>query len=155
MDRLISKKGVLGIVDYAHTPDALKNVLENIQYLKSKNQQIITVVGCGGDRDKSKRPEMAEIGAKYSDRLILTSDNPRTEDPNEILKDMESGLSDDQKVNTLTISDRYAAIKTSYLLSNKGDIILIAGKGHENYQDINGVKTHFDDKETLKEIFNN
>ena len=155
MDRLISKNGVLGIVDYAHTPDALKNVLENIQDLKSKNQQIITVVGCGGDRDKTKRPEMAEIGAKYSDRLILTSDNPRTEDPNEILKDMEAGLSDDEKVNTLTISDRYAAIKTSYLLSNKGDIILIAGKGHENYQDINGVKTHFDDKETLKEIFNN
>lgn len=155
MDRIISKNGILGIVDYAHTPDALKNVLENIQNLKNKNQQIITVVGCGGDRDKSKRPEMASIGAKYSDRLILTSDNPRTEDPADILKDMESGLSNDQKNNTITISDRYSAIKTSYLLSKKGDIILIAGKGHESYQDINGIKSHFDDKETLKEIFNN
>lgn len=144
------KDGILGVVDYAHTPDALKNVLDTISEFKAAGE-IITVVGCGGDRDKTKRPIMAQIATNNSDKAILTSDNPRTEIPSEILKDMTSGLDPVERRKTLVIEDRKEAIKTAIAISQKGDIILIAGKGHENYQEINGVKHHFDDMEILKE----
>jgi UDP-N-acetylmuramoyl-L-alanyl-D-glutamate--2,6-diaminopimelate ligase len=143
----------LGIVDYAHTPDALKNVLQTIAEFSKGNEQVITVVGCGGDRDKAKRPVMAEIATRYSDRVIFTSDNPRSEDPEEILKQMNAGVSPTEKRKVLTIADRREAIKTAVLLAQKGDLILIAGKGHETYQEINGVKAHFDDKEELEKCF--
>lgn len=142
--------GVLGVVDYAHTPDALKNVLDTIGEFKGGGN-VITVVGCGGDRDKTKRPIMAQIAADFSDRAILTSDNPRTEVPAQILKDMTDGLDPVQRKNTLVIEDRKEAIKTAVALARSGDIVLIAGKGHENYQDVAGVKHHFDDLEVLKE----
>lgn len=144
----------LGIVDYAHTPDALKNVLQTIADFRKGNEQVITVVGCGGDRDKDKRPVMAEIATRYSDRVILTSDNPRSEDPDEILKQMNVGVSPTDKRKVVTITDRREAIKTAVLLAQKGDLILVAGKGHETYQEVNGVKSHFDDKEELKNCFN-
>jgi UDP-N-acetylmuramoyl-L-alanyl-D-glutamate--2,6-diaminopimelate ligase len=144
----------LGIVDYAHTPDALKNVLQTIADFRKGNEQVITVVGCGGDRDKDKRPVMAEIATRYSDRVILTSDNPRSEDPDEILKQMNAGVSPTDKRKVVTITDRREAIKTAVLLAQKGDLILVAGKGHETYQEVNGVKSHFDDKEELKNCFN-
>ena len=144
---------VLGIVDYAHTPDALINVLATINQLRTKGQQLITVVGCGGDRDKAKRPIMAEVATEHSDKAILTSDNPRSEEPEAILNEMEAGLSLTQKRKTLRITDRKEAIKTACTLSNAEDIILVAGKGHETYQEINGVKHHFDDREILKETF--
>jgi UDP-N-acetylmuramoyl-L-alanyl-D-glutamate--2,6-diaminopimelate ligase len=153
LDTLISSDGKMGIVDYAHTPDALKNVLENISGLKHIGQSVITVVGAGGDRDKSKRTEMASIAASYSDRLILTSDNPRSEDPVLIIEDMKAGLSNDELSKTISIVDRKEAIRTAAMLALEGDIILIAGKGHENYQEINGKRTHFDDKEIIREIF--
>ncbi|MCL4171355.1 UNVERIFIED_CONTAM: hypothetical protein GTU68_009485, partial [Idotea baltica] len=137
----------VGIVDYAHTPDALKNVLETINDLKEGNQQVICVVGCGGNRDKGKRPLMAKIACELSDKVILTSDNPRNEEPEAILKDMQEGVSITKRRKVLAILDRREAIKTAVMLSNEGDIILVAGKGHENYQDIKGVKSHFDDKE--------
>lgn len=146
-------ENIIGIVDYAHTPDALLNVLATIKNLRKGNQQVITVVGCGGDRDKTKRPVMAQVACEYSNRVILTSDNPRTEDPLEILKDMEAGVDAVSKKKTLTIADRKEAIKTAVALSAKDDILLIAGKGHEKYQEINGVKHHFDDKEVLGEMF--
>jgi len=142
-------KGVVGIVDYAHTPDALENVLETINAIRNRQQRIITVVGCGGDRDKTKRPEMAHIGAIKSDMLILTSDNPRTENPDDILDDMVAGLNEEEQRQTIRITDRRQAIKTACLTANEGDIILVAGKGHEKYQEINGVRSHFDDKEEL------
>lgn len=149
-----SKDQILGIVDYAHTPDALLNVLATIQQLRAKEEQLITVVGCGGDRDKEKRPLMAAVAADKSDRLILTSDNPRSEDAEQILNDMEQGLGFAQKRKTLRISDRKEAIKTAVALANPGDIVLVAGKGHETYQEINGVRHHFDDCEVLKDVFN-
>ena len=155
LETVISKYGIMGIVDYAHTPDALKNVLENIINLKKSSQSIISVVGAGGERDKAKRPEMARIAAMYSDKLILTSDNPRSENPSDIIEDMKNGLSNESLSKTISIIDRKEAIRTSILLANKGDIVLVAGKGHENYQEINGVRIHFDDKEIIKEIYNN
>ncbi len=145
-----SEDGVTGIVDYAHKPDALKNVLETVNDMK-KNGKIITVVGCGGDRDKSKRPIMAKIGYDMSDILILTSDNPRTEKPEDILEDMKKGLDGlylEGKVYIIT--DRYDAIEKACILANTGDFVLVAGKGHENYQEVNGVQTHFDDMEELQ-----
>jgi UDP-N-acetylmuramoyl-L-alanyl-D-glutamate--2,6-diaminopimelate ligase len=152
-DYLISKKNIIGIVDYAHTPDALENVLMTIKKLRKGNEQVITVVGCGGERDKTKRPVMAEIACKLSDRAVFTSDNPRSEDPNDILKDMEAGLNSAGKRKSLFITDRKEAIKTAVSFANNEDIILLAGKGHEKYQVINGRSEHFDDKETLKEMF--
>lgn len=142
-------KGLTAIVDYAHTPDALDNVLSTINNIRTRDQMLYTVVGCGGDRDKSKRPEMAQIACKLSDRLILTSDNPRTEDPESILDDMEAGLTDEQRGMVVRITDRRQAIRTAIMMAREGDIILVAGKGHEKYQDINGVKHHFDDREEL------
>lgn len=144
---------VLGIVDYAHTPDALINVLATINQLRTKGQQLITVVGCGGDRDAAKRPIMAEVACEHSDKAILTADNPRSEDPEAILNDMEAGLTAPQKRKSLRITDRKEAIKVACCLAQPGDIILIAGKGHENYQEIKGVKHHFDDREVLIETF--
>lgn len=146
-----SANGVIGIVDYAHTPDALKNVLETIKDIRNGNEQVITLVGCGGDRDSSKRPVMAAIACEYSNKVILTSDNPRSEDPEEILNQMQKGINPNDAKKTLRITDRREAIKTACTLSNKGDIILIAGKGHEKYQEIKGVKYDFDDLEILKE----
>lgn len=150
---LHSPQGITGIVDYAHTPDALKNVLETIRSVRAGDARVITVVGTGGDRDKTKRPVMASIAAQYSERVILTSDNPRSEDPDSILADMMTGIDAVQKRYTMVISDRKEAIKTAFNLAESGDIILVAGKGHEKYQEIKGVKHHFDDKEILKELF--
>ncbi|MBS1773512.1 MAG: UDP-N-acetylmuramoyl-L-alanyl-D-glutamate--2,6-diaminopimelate ligase [Bacteroidetes bacterium] len=144
---------VLGIVDYAHTPDALINVLATINQMRSKGQQVITVVGCGGDRDKAKRPIMAEVACEHSDRAILTADNPRSEDPETILNDMETGLSFAHKKKVLRITDRKEAIKTACALAQSDDIVLVAGKGHETYQEIKGVKYPFDDREVLKQSF--
>ncbi len=152
-DYIISSGLIIGIVDYAHTPDALENVLMTIKKLRKGHEQIITVVGCGGDRDKTKRPIMAQTACDLSDKVILTSDNPRTEDPAQILRDMEEGLTSAAKRKYISISDRKEAIKTAVSFANKEDIILIAGKGHEKYQDINGVKHAFDDKEVLIEMF--
>lgn len=144
---------VLGIVDYAHTPDALLNVLATIKQLRTDGQQIITVVGCGGDRDKTKRPVMAVAACEHSERVILTADNPRSEDPEEILNEMEAGLNAAQKRKTLRITDRKEAIKTACALAQPGDILLVAGKGHETYQEIKGVKYPFDDRQVLTEAF--
>jgi UDP-N-acetylmuramoyl-L-alanyl-D-glutamate--2,6-diaminopimelate ligase len=146
-----SPKGVIGIVDYAHTPDALKNVLETIKDLRTGAEQVITLVGCGGDRDAAKRPVMAAIACEYSNKIILTADNPRSEDPEAILDQMQKGINPADMKKTLRISDRKEAIKTALSLSHPGDIILIAGKGHEKYQEIKGVKHPFDDFEILKE----
>ena len=148
-----SLDGKLAIVDYAHTPDALQNVLNTISGIRARNEQVITVVGAGGDRDRSKRPEMAREALKASDRVILTSDNPRSEVPESIIADMEAGVEASQKKKVLTIVDRRQAIKTAVMLAIPGDIILVAGKGHEDYQEINGVKHHFDDKEVIEEFF--
>jgi UDP-N-acetylmuramoyl-L-alanyl-D-glutamate--2,6-diaminopimelate ligase len=145
-------KNVVAIVDYAHTPDALKNVLDTIASIKKNSEKIITVIGAGGDRDKSKRPEMASISSEISDRVILTSDNPRSEDPVVIVEEMEKGISPSIKFKVLTILDRKEAIKTAYALAQSGDIIFIAGKGHEKYQEIKGVKYPFDDRQIIKEL---
>ena len=145
------QNGVLAIVDYAHTPDALINVQETIRPLINESGNLITIVGCGGDRDKGKRPIMAQEAARRSDRLILTSDNPRSEDPNAILEDMKTSLDKEQMARTLCIVDRREAIRTAVTLAKKGDIILVAGKGHEPYQEIQGVKHHFDDREVVRE----
>lgn len=153
-DYMISpKEKLIAIVDYAHTPDALLNVLATIKKLKKGFEQVITVVGCGGDRDKTKRPVMAEVACEYSDKAIFTSDNPRSEDPAQIIKDMEEGLPAAAKRKYISIVDRREAIKTAISLAKPEDIILIAGKGHEKYQEIKGVKNHFDDKEVVKEMF--
>lgn len=144
---------VLGIVDYAHTPDALINVLATINQLRINGQQLFTVVGCGGDRDKTKRPIMGQVACEHSDKTILTADNPRSEDPEAILTEMEAQLTFAQKRKCLRITDRREAIKVACTLAQPGDIVLIAGKGHEDYQEIKGVKHHFDDREVLKEIF--
>lgn len=148
------KRGYMAVVDYAHTPDALVNVLNAIREVAPKEAQVITVVGAGGNRDAGKRPLMAEAAARLSDRLILTSDNPRFEDPQAILNDMEAGLPAEKRPSTLTIVDRKQAIRTAAALARPGDVILIAGKGHETYQDVQGVKHHFDDREVVTEIFN-
>lgn len=153
-DYIISDTQTIGIVDYAHTPDALQNVLETIAKLKKGGETVITVVGCGGDRDKTKRPVMGQVACDLSDKVIFTSDNPRSEDPNEIIKDMEQGLSSAAKRKYINIVDRYEAIKAAVSFSKPGDIILIAGKGHEKYQDVKGVKHDFDDKQILQNIFN-
>lgn len=147
-----SSDNITAIVDYAHTPDALINVLNTIQAIRTKNEQLITVVGAGGNRDAQKRPVMAKIATENSDLTILTSDNPRDEEPEEILKQMESGVDVSQKRKVLTIVNRREAIKTACTLAKSGDIILVAGKGHEKYQEIKGIKHHFDDKEILKEF---
>jgi UDP-N-acetylmuramoyl-L-alanyl-D-glutamate--2,6-diaminopimelate ligase len=151
---VISEDRVTAIIDYAHTPDALKNVLETINDIRTGNEQLITVVGCGGDRDKMKRPKMAHIASQLSNQTVFTSDNPRTENPQTILEDMEFGVSAENYRKTLTVLDRRQAIKTACKFAETGDIILIAGKGHENYQEINGVRTHFDDLEEVKDCFN-
>lgn len=148
----ISIGGITAIVDYAHTPDALDNVLKTINGVRTGVEQLITVVGCGGNRDKTKRPIMAKIAVQESNKAILTSDNPRFEDPMDILKDMQAGIGPSEFRKILTIEDRREAIKTACMLSNKGDIILIAGKGHEDYQEIKGVKHHFDDAEVVTEL---
>lgn len=148
-----SVDGKYAIVDYAHTPDALKNVLGAIAEIRTRNEQVITVVGAGGDRDKTKRPEMAREALLASDKVILTSDNPRTEDPAQIIRDMEAGVEPQNKSKVVSIENRREAIKTAALLAQPGDIILIAGKGHEDYQEINGVKHHFDDREEIKKCF--
>lgn len=150
-----SKNDIIAIIDYAHTPDALTNILDTINEIKSDNSLLITVVGAGGNRDKSKRPIMADIVSENSDKVILTSDNPRSEKPEDILTDMQKGIKTANAQKVLTIIDRKEAIKTACMLAKKDDIILVAGKGHENYQEINGVKHHFDDKEIVQEIFNN
>ena len=147
------KEKVIAIVDYAHTPDALLNVLATIKKLKKGFEQVITVVGCGGDRDRTKRPVMAEAACEHSDKAIFTSDNPRSEDPVQIIKDMEEGLSAAARRKYISIVDRKEAIKTAISLAKPEDIILIAGKGHEKYQEVKGVRNHFDDKELVKEFF--
>ncbi|TWW02091.1 UDP-N-acetylmuramoyl-L-alanyl-D-glutamate--2,6-diaminopimelate ligase [Chitinophaga pinensis] len=147
-----AKDRIIGIVDYAHTPDALLNVLATIKNLRKGNEQVITVVGCGGDRDTAKRPVMAAAATEHSDKVILTSDNPRSEDPVAIIQQMEAGIPVHQKRKALSITDRKEAIKTAISLANPDDIILIAGKGHEKYQEIQGVKHPFDDKKVLLEM---
>jgi UDP-N-acetylmuramoyl-L-alanyl-D-glutamate--2,6-diaminopimelate ligase len=149
-----SPKGITAIIDYAHTPDALENVLTTIAAFRKGATRVITVVGCGGDRDKEKRPKMAAIAATKSKQLILTSDNPRTEDPQQILRDMEAGLDAEAALTALSIVDRQQAIKMAIMLAQPGDIILVAGKGHETYQEINGVKTDFDDVAITQTLFN-
>ena len=152
-DMVHSEKGIVGIVDYAHTPDALENVLVTINEVRCHKETLITVVGCGGNRDTTKRPEMAAVAVKLSDRVILTSDNPRNEDPDEIIRQMKAGVAEEDRGKVLSITNRREAIRTAVALAKRGDIILLAGKGHENYQEINGVKNHFDDKEVLSEAF--
>jgi UDP-N-acetylmuramoyl-L-alanyl-D-glutamate--2,6-diaminopimelate ligase len=148
-----SNGGITAIVDYAHTPDALENVLKTIGSIRTRNEMVYTVVGCGGDRDKTKRPEMAAIACEKSDKVILTSDNPRSEDPNQILSEMEKGIPGQHFKKVLTIEDRAQAIKTAISMAEKGDIILIAGKGHEKYQEIKGVKYDFDDFRITQDFF--
>ena len=144
---------VYAIVDYAHTPDALEKVLSTIKKLRRSKEQILTVVGCGGDRDKRKRPIMAEVAVRYSDQAILTSDNPRSENPETIIREMEAGIPADHKSKVLSITNREQAIRTAFKLARPGDFVLVAGKGHEKYQEIKGVKYPFDDQELIKEIF--
>ncbi len=152
-DAVRSPKGYTAIVDYAHTPDALVNVLGAIHEVLRGRGQVITVVGAGGNRDKGKRPLMAQESVKQSDRVIITSDNPRFEEPQDIINDMLAGLTDTDMQKVISIVDRKEAIRTACMMAQRGDVILVAGKGHENYQDIKGVKHHFDDKEILKDIF--
>ena len=154
-DALRSTKGYSAIVDYAHTPDALTNVLKTIQEVLNGRGNTITVVGAGGNRDKGKRPIMAQEAVKYSDKVIITSDNPRFEEPQDIINDMLAGLSREDMKKVISIVDRKEAIKVACMLAQTGDAILVAGKGHENYQDIKGIKHHFDDKEVIKDIFAN
>ena len=155
LEPIRSQEGVTAIVDYAHTPDALENVLNAIhEVLDGKQGKVITVCGAGGNRDKGKRPLMAQEAVKQSDRVIITSDNPRFEEPQDIINDMLAGLTAQQMKKVISIADRREAIKTATMLAQKGDVILIAGKGHEDYQEIKGVKHHFDDREVVKEIFN-
>ena len=151
---VISEDGITAIIDYAHTPDALKNVLETINDIRTGNEKVITVVGCGGDRDQTKRSKMAHIASQLSSQAIFTSDNPRTENPQTILDEMEVGVASENYRKTLTVIDRRQAIKTACKLSEAGDIILIAGKGHENYQEINGLRSYFDDLVEVKNCFN-
>jgi UDP-N-acetylmuramoyl-L-alanyl-D-glutamate--2,6-diaminopimelate ligase len=146
------------IVDYAHTPDALQNVLQTIKHFRTGQEQVISVVGCGGNRDKTKRPLMAAIACKFSDKVIFTSDNPRDEDPMEIIREMQKGVSPSDARKTLVMVEREEAIKTACMLAKEKDIVLVAGKGHETYQEIKGVKYPFDDHEVLRrmlKMFNN
>ncbi|MBC7643312.1 MAG: UDP-N-acetylmuramoyl-L-alanyl-D-glutamate--2,6-diaminopimelate ligase [Flavobacterium sp.] len=149
---IVSAEKITAIVDYAHTPDALENVLKTINNIRTKNEQLITIVGCGGDRDKTKRPIMAHIASSLSDKIIITSDNPRTENPDTIISDMETGVESQNLKKTISITDRKQAIKTACQLANAKDIILIAGKGHETYQEIHGVRYDFDDMALVKEF---
>ena len=149
---IISNGKITAIVDYAHTPDALENVLKTISDIRTKNEQLITVVGCGGDRDKTKRPLMAGIASDLSDKIIITSDNPRTENPETIIEEMERGVAPQNYKKTVSIIDRKQAIKAACQLAQTNDIILIAGKGHETYQEINGVRYDFDDMKIVKEM---
>jgi len=151
-DFFISESGIIAIVDYAHTPDALNNVLKTINSIRTRNEQLITVVGAGGDRDTSKRPLMAKVSAELSNKVILTSDNPRSEEPDAIIEQMQKGVEPLDYKKVISIVNRKEAIKTACALANKGDIILVTGKGHEKYQDIKGVKHQFDDKMILKEL---
>ena len=150
---IISTNKIIGIVDYAHSPDAVQNILSTIHDIRKSNEKVMTVLGCGGDRDKTKRPIMAKTACEWSDKVILTSDNPRSENPVQIIKDMEEGVDQAFRRHTLSIVDRREAIKTACMLAAPGDIVLIAGKGHEKYQETNGVKAHFDDMEELIEQF--
>jgi UDP-N-acetylmuramoyl-L-alanyl-D-glutamate--2,6-diaminopimelate ligase len=150
-EQVSSPNGISGIIDYAHTPDALQNVLTTIAELRGGQEQVITVVGCGGDRDPGKRPQMAAIAVELSDRVILTSDNPRSEDPEEIIRQMKDGVSPAYSRKVLSITDRKEAIRAACALAKPGDIILLAGKGHEKYQEISGVKYPFDDRRVLEE----
>jgi UDP-N-acetylmuramoyl-L-alanyl-D-glutamate--2,6-diaminopimelate ligase len=149
---VISPTGITIIVDYAHTPDALLNVLQTVDTIRTKNEQVITVVGCGGDRDKEKRPKMAAVACNGSDKVVLTSDNPRSEEPDQIIADMMAGVGGHHFKKTMKVTDRYEAIKSALMMSNPGDIILVAGKGHETYQEIKGVKHDFDDKKVIEEL---
>jgi UDP-N-acetylmuramoyl-L-alanyl-D-glutamate--2,6-diaminopimelate ligase len=149
-DYIKSPLGIIGIVDYAHTPDALQNVLETINQLRNGNEILITVVGCGGDRDKTKRPVMARIATRLSDKVIITSDNPRSENPEQIISDMLQGVEKENSLKVQDITDRHNAIRMACAMARANDVILVAGKGHEKYQEINGVKHPFDDKEILK-----
>ena len=146
----VNGRGITAIVDYAHTPDALQNVISTIDGIRRQTQLLITVVGCGGDRDRTKRPEMAKIAAEGSDKVVLTSDNPRTENPDSILDEMEAGLTAQQLSHVVRITDRRQAIRTACMMAKEGDIVLVAGKGHEKYQEVNGVRSHFDDVEELE-----
>ncbi|MDR1414496.1 MAG: UDP-N-acetylmuramoyl-L-alanyl-D-glutamate--2,6-diaminopimelate ligase [Odoribacteraceae bacterium] len=152
-ETLLSDDGVMAIVDYAHTPDALDNVLSTIEGLKSEGSRVITVVGAGGNRDRTKRPEMAASACRFSDRVILTSDNPRGEEPAAIIEEMYAGVPPEARERVLMITDRKEAIRAALMLARRGDLVLVAGKGHENYQEIKGVKHPFDDKEVIKAIF--
>ncbi|MFA0962820.1 UDP-N-acetylmuramoyl-L-alanyl-D-glutamate--2,6-diaminopimelate ligase [Roseivirga sp. BDSF3-8] len=147
-----NKLGITAIVDYAHTPDALENVLATIKEVRTTNEQVITVVGCGGDRDKAKRPLMAEIACRFSDKVILTSDNPRTEDPERIIKDMQEGVSASNYRKAMSITNRREAIKAALGMAQAGDIVLVAGKGHETYQEIDGIRHDFDDKKVIADV---
>ena len=153
-EQIRSGSDITAIVDYAHTPDALKNVLQTIKSIRTGNEKVIVVVGCGGDRDKEKRPLMASVACKYSDKVILTSDNPRSEDPEAIIRDMKKGVGPIDFKKTLSMVDREEAIKTACMLAGNGDIILVAGKGHENYQEIKGAKHPFNDKDVLGKMLN-
>ena len=156
LEPIHSESGITGLVDYAHTPDALENVLKAIhEVMEGQDGSIITVCGCGGNRDKGKRPLMAQEAVKQSDTVIITSDNPRNEEPQDIINDMLAGLNAQQMKKVVVIADRHEAIKTSVMLAHKGDVILVAGKGHEDYQIIKGVKHHFDDREELRNAFAN
>jgi len=155
LEPIRSKEGVTAVVDYAHTPDALDNVLRAIhEVLEGKQGRVITVCGAGGNRDKGKRPLMAQEAVRQSDRVIITSDNPRFEEPQDIINDMLAGLDQKQMKKVLTIVDRREAIRAALMMAGKGDVVLIAGKGHEDYQEIKGVKHHFDDREVVREIIN-
>ena len=153
LERLENTGDITVFIDYAHTPDALENVLCAIHEVLNGKGQVITVCGAGGNRDKGKRPLMAQEAVKQSDKVIITSDNPRFEEPQDIINDMLAGLTPQQKKKVLTITDRREAIRTACMLAQKGDVILVAGKGHEDYQDVKGVKHHFDDKEELMKAF--
>ena len=148
-----SPKGFSAVIDYAHTPDALANVLSAINDIVKGNGQVITVCGAGGNRDKGKRPLMAREAANGSDRVIITSDNPRFEEPQDIINDMLAGLDEEQKKKVISIVDRREAIRAAAMMAQKGDVILVAGKGHEPYQDVKGVKHHFDDHEEVRAAF--
>ena len=154
LDPVRSPEGYTAIVDYAHTPDALENVLNAIHEVLDGKGKVITVCGAGGNRDKGKRPLMAQEAVKQSDKVIITSDNPRFEEPQDIIDDMLAGLDSKQMKKVISIVDRREAIRTACMMAQKDDVVLIAGKGHEDYQEIQGIKHHFDDKEVVKEIFN-
>lgn len=152
-DYIVAPNKIVGIVDYAHSPDAVQNILSTVHDIRKGNEKVITVIGCGGDRDKTKRPIMAKTACEWSDKVVFTSDNPRSEDPAQIIKEMEEGVDPAFKRHTLSIADRREAIKTACMLARPGDIVVVAGKGHEKYQEIAGVKHHFDDMEELLGIF--